>query len=79
MRDPRDTFYRKAARLHELAKSGILEIAYADNIGFHELMMFYTKANEYQIEQLEYYLKTNQIPQVIHLIEIVTGNRLMTA
>jgi len=77
MSDPRETFYRKASHLQELAARGILEIAYEGNIGFHELVQFYTKANEFQIEQLEYYLKTNQIPQVLHLIEIVTGTHLV--
>ena len=77
MNDPRDTFYRKANKLSELAKNGILEIAYEGNIGFHELIQFYMKADDQQIKQLEFLLQTNQIPKVIDLIELVTGTRLM--
>lgn len=77
MNDPRETFYRGAAKLQELDRRGILEIAYEGNIGFHELVQFYSKASDAQVAQLEYYLKTNQIPQVMDLIEIVTGTRLV--
>ena len=77
MSDPRDTFYRKANKLAELAKNGILETAYKGNIGFHELVQFYMQANDNQIKQLEFLLQTNQIPKVIDLIEIVTGTRLV--
>lgn len=76
MSDPRDIFYRKSTKLHELAQRGILEIAYEGNIGFHELVQFYTKATDIQIDQLEYYLKTNQIPLAVDTIEIVTGTHL---
>lgn len=77
MSDPRNTFYFAALRLQELSERGLLEIAYEGNIGFQELVQFYSKANDAQIEQLEYYLKTNQIPQVVDIIEIVTGTRLV--
>jgi len=77
MQDPRNRFYQKAARLQELAKTGILEIAYEGNIGFHELVQFYMKANDTQISELEYFLKTNQIPQVLDLIKVVTGTQLV--
>lgn len=77
MSDPRNTFYFSAIRLQELSENGLLEIAYAGNVGFHELVQFYSKANDAQIDQLEYYLKTNQIDQVVSLIELVTGTRLV--
>jgi hypothetical protein len=77
MNDPRNIFYRKANQLAELAKRGILEIAYKGNIGLHELVQFYMKANDQQIKKLEFLLQTNQIPQVIDLIELVTGTRLV--
>ena len=77
--DPRDIFYRKSAKLQELAARGLLEIAYDGNIGFHELVQFYSMANEFQTNQLEGYLKTNQIDKVINLIELVTGTRLVVS
>jgi hypothetical protein len=77
MNDPRETFYRRAAKLQELDRKGILEIAYEGNIGFHELVQFYSKATDAQVSQLEYYLKTNQISQVVDLLEMVTGTRLV--
>ena len=79
MRDPRDTFYRKANKLAELAKNGILEIAYEGNVGFHELVQFYMQANDQQIKELELLLQTNQISKVIDLIELVTGTRLVVS
>jgi len=79
MSDPRETFYRKANQLAELAKKGILEIAYNGNIGFHELVQFYMRANSQQIKKLEFLLQTNQIPEVIDLIELVTGTRLVVS
>lgn len=79
MNDPRNTFYKKANKLAELAKRGILEIAYEGNIGFHELVQFYMKANDQQIKQLEFLLQTNQISKVIDLIELVTGTRLVVS
>ena len=76
MTDVRDTFYRKAIKLQELAQNGILEMAYEGNIGFSELMQFYLRATPSQKNQLEYYLKTNQIPFAVDLIEKITGIRL---
>jgi len=76
MNDVRNLFYSKSVKLQELADKGILEMAYEDNIGFQELVQFYSKATDVQVNQLEYYLKTNQIPQAVDMIQSVTGVRL---
>jgi hypothetical protein len=70
-------FQYKMLLLEKLDQKGILEIAYEGNIGLHELVNFYMKANEDQVERLEYFLKTSQIPLAVDLIELVTGTRLV--
>lgn len=77
MKDPRETFYSQLTQLQEFVDNGILEIAYDQNIGLHELFQFYSRASDWQIEKLEYFLKTQQYPQVIDLLEEVTGTRLI--
>lgn len=46
------------------------ELAYQNNIGFHELTKFYQIASKHVIGQFENYLKKEQISKAIDLLEL---------
>lgn len=46
------------------------ELAYQNNIGFHELTKFYKVASKHVIGQFENYLKKDQISKAIELLEL---------
>lgn len=77
MKIANEVFYKQSILLEELDRTGVLEIAYDGNIGIHELIKFYGQATPKQIKQLEFFLKTNQIPKVLNLLARVTGTRLV--
>ena len=52
------------------------ELAYDGNIGIHELMLFYSKANDEEKDLLQQYLEMEQLDLVVDLLYKVTGVRL---
>ena len=54
----------------------IYELAYEGNIGIHELMMFYRRADEEQKDQLEHFLANGDMQEALALLELVTGVQL---
>lgn len=51
----------------------ISEVAYDGNLGFHEMFMFYNKANDSQVDKLEDLIKRKKFKDAWRLVQNVTS------
>lgn len=52
------------------------EVAYEGNLGFHEMFLFYNKANDSQINQLENLIKSKKFKEAWKFVQRITGVKL---
>jgi hypothetical protein len=52
------------------------EVAYDGNLGFHEMFLFYNKANDSQIDKLEDLIKRKKFKDAWKFVQQITGVKL---
>jgi hypothetical protein len=60
-------------------KKILSEVAYDGNLGFHEMFVFYSKANDWQVQKLEDLILKKKFKDAWRFVQKVTGMALKGA